>query len=157
MGGPSCIYEGKSQALRISDVDHLQIAASCIGLAQGALEEAQKYSKKREQFGQPIGRFQAVQHMLAEMATGIQTARMLLYYSTWLSEQNKPCSLESAMVKYYAAEVAKSVSLQAMQIFGGYGFMMEYDIQRFVRDALALPTRRGTPFAFKSTIAERLG
>jgi butyryl-CoA dehydrogenase len=139
------------------DVEHLEIAACSVGLAQGAFDEAIKYAKKREQFGQPIGRFQAIQHMLAEMATGIQTARLLLYYTTWLMEQNKPCSLESAMAKYYASEVARQVSIQGMQIFGGYGYIMEYDIQRFVRDALILPIGGGTTQILKNIIAGRLG
>jgi alkylation response protein AidB-like acyl-CoA dehydrogenase len=157
LGGASCIYDGWSQASRMSEIEHLQIAASGVGLAQGAFDEALKYAKNREQFGNPIGRFQAIQHMLAEMATGIQTARLLLYYVAWLVQASKPCALESAMVKYYAAEVAKRVSVQAMQIFGGYGYMMEYDIQRFVRDALALPARSGTAVVFKSIIGEKLG
>jgi alkylation response protein AidB-like acyl-CoA dehydrogenase len=157
LGGANCIDTGWSQALAILNIEDLEIAACSVGLAQGAFDEALKYAKKREQFGQPIGRFQAIQHMLAEMVTGIQTARLLLYYATWLMEQNKPCRLESAMAKYYAAEVAKYVSVQAMQIFGGYGYMMEYDIQRFVRDALALPIRGGTPQIMKNIIAEGLG
>jgi len=157
LGGASCIYDGWSQASRISEIEHLQIGASGVGLAQGAFDEALKYAKKREQFGKPIGRFQAIQHMLAEMAAGIQTARLLLYNVAWLVQQRKTCALESAMVKYYAAEVAKRVSVQAMQIFGGYGYMMEYDIQRFVRDALALPARGGTAIVFKSIIAQKLG
>lgn len=157
LGGASCINNGWSQLLATLDVEHLEIAACSVGLAQGAFDEAIKYAKKREQFGQPIGRFQAIQHMLAEMATGIQTARLLLYYTTWLIEQNKPCSLESAMAKYYASEVAKQVSLQGMEIFGGYGYIMDYDIQRFVRDALVLPIGGGTSQILKNIIAGRLG
>ncbi len=157
LGGANCINNGWTQLLATLDVEHLEVAACSVGLAQGAFDEAIKYSKKREQFGQPIGRFQAIQHMLAEMATGIQTARLLLYYTTWLIEQNKPCSLESAMAKYYASEVAKQVSLQGMQIFGGYGYIMDYDIQRFVRDALVLPIGGGTSQILKNIIAGRLG
>ena len=157
LGGANCINNGWSQLLATLDVEHLEVAACSVGLAQGAFDEAIKYAKKREQFGQPIGRFQVIQHMLAEMATGIQTARLLLYYTTWLIEQNKPCSLESAMAKYYASEVAKQVSLQGMQIFGGYGYIMDYDIQRFVRDALVLPIGGGTSQILKNIIAGRLG
>ncbi len=157
LGGAGCINNGWSELLATLDVEHLEVAACGVGLAQGAFDETIKYAKKREQFGQPIGRFQAIQHMLAEMATGIQTARLLLYYTTWLIEQNKPCSLESAMAKYYASEVAKQVSLQGMQIFGGYGYIMDYDIQRFVRDALVLPIGGGTSQILKNIIAGRLG
>jgi alkylation response protein AidB-like acyl-CoA dehydrogenase len=157
LGGANCINNGWSQLLATLDVEHLEVAACSVGLAQGAFDEAIKYAKKREQFGQPIGRFQAIQHMLAEMATGIQTARLLLYYTAWLIEQNKPCSLESAMAKYYASEVAKQVSLKGMEIFGGYGYIMDYDIQRFVRDALVLPIGGGTSQILKNIIAGRLG
>ncbi len=157
LGGATCVNNGWPQLLATLDVEHVEIAACSVGLAQGAFEEAMSYAKKREQFGQPIGRFQAIQHMLAEMATEIQTARLLLYYTTWLVEQTRSCSLESAMAKYYASEVAKHVSLQAMQIFGGYGYMMEYDIQRFVRDALVLPIGGGTTQILKNIIAGRLG
>jgi alkylation response protein AidB-like acyl-CoA dehydrogenase len=157
LGGVSCINNGWSQVLATLDVEHLEVAACSVGLAQGAFDEAIKYAKTREQFGQNIGSFQAVQHMLAEMATGIQTARLMLYYTTWLMEQDKRCSLESAMAKYYASEVAKNVSLQAMQIFGGYGYIMDYDIQRYVRDALILPIGGGTTQILKNIIAGRLG
>ncbi len=157
LGGPSCINNGWSQVLATLDVEHLEIAACSVGLAQGAFDEAIGYAKKREQFGQPIARFQSIQHMISEMATEIQAARLLLYYTTWLVEKNKPCSLESAMAKYYASEVAKHVSLQAMQIFGGYGYMMEYDIQRYIRDVLALPIGGGTTQIMKTIIAGRLG
>lgn len=157
LGGPSCINKGWSQLLATLDVEHLEIAACSVGVAQGAFDEAIKYAKKREQFGQPIGHFQAIQHMLAEMATEIQASRLLLYYSTWLLEQNKTCSLECSMAKYYGSEVAKSVSLQAMQIFGGYGYTMEYDVQRFVRDSLVLPIGGGTSQIQKNVIAGRLG
>lgn len=157
LGGKNCINNGWSQVLATLDVEHLEIAACSVGLAQGAFDEAMKYAKDREQFGQPIGRFQGIQHMLAEMATEIQAARLILYYTTWLVEQNMPCSLESTMAKYYASEVAKRVSLQGLQIFGGYGYMMEYDIQRFVRDSLILPIGGGTNQIMKNIIAGRLG
>jgi alkylation response protein AidB-like acyl-CoA dehydrogenase len=157
LGGVNCVNNGWSQVLATLDVEHLEVAACSVGLAQGAFDETINYAKKREQFSQPIGSFQAIQHMLAEMATGIQTARLLLYFTTWLMEQNKPCSLESAMAKYYASEVAKQVSLNGLQIFGGYGYILEYDIQRFVRDALILTIGGGTTQILKNIIAARLG
>jgi alkylation response protein AidB-like acyl-CoA dehydrogenase len=157
LGGVNSINHGWSQVLATLDVEHLEIAACSVGLAQGAFDEAIKYAKERKQFGQPIGRFQALQHMFAEMATAIQTARLLLHYTTWLMEADKPCSLESAMAKYYASEVARNVSLQSMQIFGGYGYIMEYHIQRYVRDALILPIGGGTTQILKNIIAGKLG
>jgi len=157
LGGEVSINCGWSQLLSTLDVEHLEIAACSVGVAQGAFDEAMKYAVAREQFGQPIGRFQAIQHMFAEMATGIQTARLLLYYTTWLMEQGMPCAKESAMAKFHASEVAKQVSLQGLQIFGGYGYTMEYPIQRYVRDSLILPIGGGTSQILKNIIAGKLG
>ena len=157
LGGIERMNQGWSQLLGSLDVEHLEIAACSVGVAQGAFDEAMKYAKERKQFGQPIGHFQAIQHMFAEMATGIQTARLLLYYATSMMEQGKPCAMESAMAKYHASEVAKQVSLQGLQIFGGYGYTMEYPIQRYVRDALVLPIGGGTSQILKNVIAGRLG
>jgi alkylation response protein AidB-like acyl-CoA dehydrogenase len=153
----SCrVRECMSQALRLSEIDHLQVATACVGVAQGAFGETLKYSRKREQFGQSISRFQAIEHMLVEMATWIQAARLLVQYSAWIAQQNKPCSVELAMAKYYAADAAKHVCVHAMQVFGGYGYMMECDIQRYFRDALALSACRGTSHSVRSMIAENL-
>jgi len=157
LGGEECLNKGWAQLLSTLDVEHLEVAACSVGLAQGAFDEAMKYARDRKQFGEPIGHFQAIQHMFAEMATGIQTARLLLYYTTWMMERNTPCGMESAMAKYYASEVAKQVSLQGMQIFGGYGYTMEYPIQRYVRDSLVLPIGGGTTQILKNIIAGRLG
>ena len=157
LGGEECMNKGWAQLLSTLDVEHLEVAACSVGVAQGAFDEAMRYAKEREQFGQPIGRFQSIQHMFAEMATGIQTARLLLYYTTWMMEQKKPCALESAMAKYHASEVAKQVSLSALQIFGGYGYTMEYPIQRYVRDSLVLPIGGGTSQILKNIIAGKLG
>ncbi len=157
LGGVERMNQGWSQLLGSLDVEHLEIAACGVGVAQGAFDEAMKYAKEREQFGHPIGHFQAIQHMFAEMATGIQTARLLLYYATSLMEQGKPCAMESAMAKYHASEVAKHVSLQGLQIFGGYGYTMEYPIQRYVRDALVLTIGGGTSQILKNVIARGLG
>jgi alkylation response protein AidB-like acyl-CoA dehydrogenase len=157
LGGKECLHKGWSQLLSTLDVEHLEIAACSVGLAQGAFDEAMRYAGERKQFGQPIGRFQAIQHMIAEMATGIQTARLLLYYATWKATRNIPCAMETAMAKYYASEVAKQVSLQGLQIFGGYGYTMEYPIQRYVRDSLVLPIGGGTSQILKNVIAGKLG
>jgi acyl-CoA dehydrogenase len=157
LGGPSFMNNGWPQVLKTLDVEHLEVAACSVGLAQGAFDETIKYAKQREQFGQPVARFESIQHMISEMATEIQAARLLLYYTTWLVEDNKPCSLESAMAKYYSSEIAKHVALQGMQIFGGYGYLMDYDIQRYVRDVLVLPIGGGTTEIQKTIIARRLG
>jgi alkylation response protein AidB-like acyl-CoA dehydrogenase len=157
LGGPECLNRGWSQLLGSLDVEHLEIAACSVGVAQGAFDEAMKYAKERQQFGQPIARFQAIQHMFAEMATAILTARLLLQCATWMMAQGKPCVMEAAMAKYHASEVAKQVSLAGLQIFGGYGYTMGYPIQRYVRDSLVLPIGGGTSQILKNVIANRLG
>ena len=125
LGGSDALNKGWRQLLATLDVEHLELAACAIGVAQGAFEEAVQYAKDREQFGQPISRFQVIQHKLVDMATQIHQARLALYHTIWLAEQGKPFSLESAMTKYVATEAAKHVALDGMQIHGGYGYMME--------------------------------
>ena len=157
LGGPGALNQGWKQLLGTLDVEHLELAACAIGLAQGAFEEATQYAKDREQFGQPISRFQAINHKLVEMATRIHQARLTLYHTVWLADQGKPFSLESAMTKYVATEAAKFVALEGLQIHGGYGYMMEYDAQRYARDSLILTIGGGTSEIQKNMMAGLLG
>lgn len=157
LGGAECVNRGWTILLGTLDVEHIEVAACGLGIAEGALEDALVYAKQREQFGKPIGKFQAISHMLAEMYTEIEAARLIIQKTCWLIQNNKPCSTESAMAKYYATETAKKVSLQSMQILGGYGYTLEYDVQRYVRDALVLPIGGGTTQIMKNIIAGRLG
>jgi len=157
LGGPECLNKGWGQVISTLGGEHLISAALGVGLAQGVFDAALQYAKEREQFGRPIGSFQAIQHKLAEMITGVHTARLLLYHSAWLMQQNIPHALESAMTKYYASETARQVSLEAMRIFGGYGYTMEYDVQRYVRDALLLPLGAGSNEIQKNVMAKQLG
>lgn len=157
LGGPDGLNRGWRQLLATLDVEHLELAACAVGLAQGAFEEAMQYAKDREQFGQPISRFQAINHKLAEMATRIHQARLTLHHTVWLAEAGKPFSLESAMTKYVATETAKFVALEGLQIHGGYGYMLEYDAQRYVRDSLILTIGGGTSEIQKNIIAGLMG
>jgi alkylation response protein AidB-like acyl-CoA dehydrogenase len=109
------------------------------------------------QFGQPIGHFQAVSHQLAEIATEIAASRLLIYHSCWLMEHDQPAALESSQAKLFATETAKKAALAALQIMGGYGYSMEFDAQRYVRDALALPIGGGTSEILKNVIARKIG
>ena len=118
--------------------ERIDVAAQCIGIAQGAFDLALEYAKQREAFGKPIGQFQAIQHYLANMATEIELARLMNYKAAWLQSNGKPCGVESTMAKLYASETAFKVASQGMQILGGYGFAMEYDMQRFFRDSKLL-------------------
>ncbi len=157
LGGSEFENRGWAQLMDTLEVEHLEVAACGLGVAEGAFEEAVGYAKERQQFGQPIGKFQAIAHMLAEMYTEIEAARLIIQRTAWLLQNNKPSAIESAMAKYYATEVAKNVALQGMQIFGGYGYAMEYDIQRYVRDSLVLPIGGGTSQIMKNIIARKLG
>lgn len=152
-GGPECIGKGMQLLLKTLDTERLEVAACGVGVAQGALDEAVEYAKNRVQYGRPISKLQAIRHMLAEMATQVQAARLLTYQAAWLEEQGLPCSLEANMAKLFATEAAKHVALEGMQIFGGYGYSMEFDMQRYVRDSLVLPIGGGTSQIVKNAIA----
>jgi alkylation response protein AidB-like acyl-CoA dehydrogenase len=157
LGGTEFLNRGWPLLLGTLDVEHIEVAACGLGIAEGAFEDSLDYAKQREQFGHPIGNFQAISHMLAEMYTEIEASRLIIQRTSWLIQNDQPCSIESAMAKYYATETAKKVSLQGMQILGGYGYTMEYDVQRYIRDALVLPIGGGTTQIMKNIIAGRLG
>lgn len=157
LGGPEKLNKGWSQMMRLLNTERLLLSACALGIGQGAFAYALNYSKEREQFGQPIGRFQVIQHMLVEMATELEAARQLAYYAAWRDTQNMEAVKETSMSKYYCAEVAKKVCLQGVQILGGYGYAMEYDAQRYLRDVLVLPIGGGTTQIQKNIIGAQLG
>jgi len=114
--------------------ERITVAACCLGMGQGALEYALKYVKERVAFGRPIGQFQAVQHKLANASKEIELARLMTYKAAWLQSKGKPCHIEAAIAKLSASEAASNAASVGMQVMGGYGFSMEYDMQRFYRD-----------------------
>lgn len=121
------------------------IAAQALGIAQGAFEVARDYSKEREQFGRPIGKFQAISFMLADMATNIEASRLLTYQAAYKADQNDPLFPKySAMAKLYASETAMSVTTDAVQVLGGYGYTREYPVERMMRDAKITEIYEGT-------------
>lgn len=149
--------DGFKICMNTLDVSRIDIGAQAVGIAQSALDEAVRYSKERKAFGQPICNFQMVQSMLAEMATEIQAARMLVYFAGHCKNKGMTrFSLESAMAKYYGASMAVDVARKAVQIHGGYGYTKDYPIERIYRDAKILELYEGTSEIQKIVIAREL-
>lgn len=136
--------EGFKVAMATIDGGRIGIAAQGLGIAQAALEYAVKYSKERVQFGKPIASNQAIAFMLADMATKVDAARLLVYRAAYLKDQGLPYSKESAMAKMYATDTAMEVTTDAVQIFGGYGYSREYPVERLMRDAKVTQIYEGT-------------
>lgn len=144
-------------AMRTLDISRVGIGAQGIGLAQGALDEAVKYARQRYQFGKPIISFQAIQHMLADMAIMTEAARALVYSTARLIDSGtKEYSKESAMTKVFASDVAMKVTTDAVQIFGGYGYMREYPAEKMMRDAKILQIYEGTNQIQRNIIGQAL-
>ncbi|MBC8313644.1 MAG: acyl-CoA dehydrogenase [Candidatus Cloacimonetes bacterium] len=149
--------DGFKICMNTLDVSRIDIGAQGVGIAQAALDESIKYSKERKTFGKPICHHEMIQNMLAEMATKIQAARLLVYYVGYLKDKGvKRFSKESAMAKYYAADIAVDVTRKAVQIHGGYGYTKDYPVERFYRDARILELYEGTSEIQKIVIARDL-
>lgn len=148
--------EGFVDSLRILDGGRISIAALSIGIAQGAYDAALKYSKVRKQFGRPISEFQAIQHKLVDMATEIEAARLLTYKAGALKDQGQKVTRESAMAKLFASEMAVRVCNEAVQIFGGYGFIKDYPVEKFYRDVKLMTIGEGTSEIQRLVIARQL-
>jgi acyl-CoA dehydrogenase len=143
-------------ALTLLDSGRIGVGAQSVGIAQAALDEAIKYSKQRVQFGQPICNFQAIQFKLADMATQIDAARLLVYRAAYLKSKNLRCSREASMAKLFASEAANMVVNEAVQIHGGYGYMKEYAVERYFRDARVTEIYEGTSEAQRMVISRDL-
>ena len=148
--------DGFVDSLRILDGGRISIAALSIGIAQGAFEQALKYSKQRKQFGRFISEFQAIQDKLANMATSIEAARWLTYCAGARKDAGKRVTKESAMAKRFASEMAVSVADQALQIHGGYGFIKDYPVEKFYRDVKLCTIGEGTSEIQRLVIARQL-
>lgn len=136
--------QGFKIAMATLDGGRIGVAAQALGIAQAALEQAVKYAKERVQFGKPIASNQAIGFMLADMATKVDAARLLVYRAAYLKDQGLPYSQEAAMAKMYASDVAMAVATDAVQIFGGYGYSREYPVERLMRDAKITQIYEGT-------------
>ena len=145
--------DGLKIGLVTLDTGRLGIAAQALGLAQAAFEDSVRYSKERQQFRKPISSFQTIQNYLADMATQIDAARLLLYRACALKDAGRPFSAEAAMAKLYCSEVATRVTNLAVQIHGGYGYSKEYDVERYFRDAKVTEIYEGTSEVQRMVIA----
>ena len=148
---------GLKQFLEILDGGRISVAAMGLGLAQGAFDLASSYARERKQFGQPIGKFQAIQFQLADMATEIEAGRNLVYKAAWLKDDGRPFAQAAAIAKLYTGELANRAVNAALQIHGGYGFMDEYAISRLYRDQKVLEIGEGTNEIQRLVIARGLG
>jgi butyryl-CoA dehydrogenase len=144
-------------AMTILDRGRTAIGAMAVGIAQGALDESITYAKQREQFGKPIGKNQAIQWMIADMATSIDAARLLVMRASYLEEKGLPFSIEASMAKLFASDIAMKASRDAIQIHGGHGYMRDLPLERFYRDAKLTQIGEGTSEVQRMIIAKRLG
>jgi short/branched chain acyl-CoA dehydrogenase len=148
---------GFKQFLHILDIGRIGVAAMGVGLAQGALDEALAYAKERKAFGKPISKFQAIQAKLADMATEIEAARLLTYKAAFLKDQGRNFTLTAAQAKLKTGRLAVRATEEAVQIHGGYGYIEEYPVCRFYRDAKILTIGEGTDEVQQMVIARALG
>ena len=153
LGNPS---KGFKQFLKTLTGGRITIGALGIGTAQGAFARALAYSQEREAFGKPIHKFQGVSFKLSDMATQIEAARHLVYYAAWKKDQGLPVIREAAMAKLFSSETAMMVTTEAIQVLGGYGYIKEYDVERFFRDAKILEIGEGTSEIQRMIIAREL-
>jgi len=147
---------GLQQTLKTLDGGRISIGALSIGVAQAAFEEAVLYASGRETFGKPIAEHQAIQWMLADAATEIHSARLMVYYAAWLKDQGQSYTQAGAMAKLYASEMAERVTRNAIQIHGGYGYSREYPVERFYRDARLMTIGEGTSEVQRMVIARKV-
>ncbi|MDH4157753.1 MAG: acyl-CoA dehydrogenase family protein [candidate division Zixibacteria bacterium] len=148
--------QGFRMCVTILNSGRIGVSFQAIGIAQAALKEALKYSKERVQFGQPIANFQAIQFKLAEMATRIDAGRLLAYRAAQLKDEGKPCHRESSMSKLFCSTMANYVCNEAVQIHGGYGYIKEYAVERYFRDARVTELYEGTSEAQRMVISKDL-
>ncbi|MBL4807866.1 MAG: acyl-CoA/acyl-ACP dehydrogenase [Rhodobacteraceae bacterium] len=134
------------------DVEKLEVAAIAVGIARAAVDDAWNYARERTQFGKPVVNYQSIQHKLAQMKTELHAARLTLYHAAWMANERQSCAVETSMAKLFATEAAKSVALECQTILGAYGYVKDYDAERYVRDALLLPIIGGSSAIQKNNI-----
>lgn len=148
--------KGYAQFLATLDGGRITIGAMAIGLAQTAYEHAVKYAQERETFGKPIGSYQSVSNMIADMAVGLEASRLLIYKAAWLRDQGKPYSTQAAMAKLYATEASEKICRDAIQVLGGYGYSSEFPVERQYRDTRLLTIGEGTSEIQRMVIARQI-
>ena len=150
------VGKGFKQAMGVLDGGRISIAALSLGIAKGAYEASVAYSQEREQFGQPISNFQAIAFKLADMATKIQAAELLIRQAANLKNAKEKVTKASAIAKYYASEICVEVATDAVQIFGGYGYTKEYPVEKFYRDSKLCTIGEGTSEIQKLVISREV-
>ncbi len=148
--------EGFKIAMQTFDITRTHIAAAAVGIARAAYEYALQYAQERVQFGKPIIQHQAIAFMLADMATQIDAARLLTWRAAQLAEQGRPCTQEASMAKLFAADTAMKVTTDAVQVLGGYGFMRDYPVEKWMRDAKIMQIYEGTAQIQRLIIARQI-
>ena len=149
--------EGFKQFLAVLDGGRIAIGAMGVGIAQACLDASLKYAKERVQFGQPIGKFQAIQFKLADIAMNVELARNMYLKAAWLKDSGRPYSLEANYAKLFGSEISTKAALEAIQIHGGYGYIKEFPVERYLRDAKLLEIGEGTSEVIRLVIARALG
>ncbi|MFA5890471.1 MAG: acyl-CoA dehydrogenase family protein [Actinomycetota bacterium] len=158
MGGPEMFNQGWIQLMRQLDLERIMISAQFLGIAARATDDALRYAKERKQFGKKIGSYQMIMQILADMTIGVQTSRFITYYAAWLKSNDMPgVNLAASQAKVYTTETARKVCIDGMQVMGGYGYLREFDMQRFVRDSLLGPIGGGTNQIQRLIIGRELG
>ena len=150
------IGDGFVQAMKVLDGGRISIAALSLGIAKGAYEVALKYAKERIQFGKPIAKHQAVAFKLADMATAIEASELLIYKAVGKKNENLKVTLDGAMAKYYSSEIAVKISIDAVQVLGGYGYSKEFPVERFYRDSKLCTIGEGTSEIQKIVISKQI-
>ena len=150
------VDHGFIDTLQILDKGRIGIATMAVGLGRGALEESIKYSRERKQFGQPIASFQAIQNMIADMATQLEAARLLCWRAAWMEDQGLPHTPESSICKLFAGQIASRACNTAIQIHGGYGYTREFQVERHLRDAKLCEIGEGTSEVQRMVISRRV-
>jgi acyl-CoA dehydrogenase len=148
--------EGWVVAMQTLDSSRPLVAALSLGAARAAFHHARKYATERQQFGAPLATFQAIQFMLADMATDVEAAKLLIYQAAWLLENGKSATIESSHAKRFAADMAMKVATDAVQIFGGYGYTKEYPVEKIMRDVKLIQIYEGTSQIQRLVIAREL-
>ncbi|MDZ4718469.1 MAG: acyl-CoA dehydrogenase family protein [Roseiflexaceae bacterium] len=147
---------GFIQFLKVLDGGRIGIAAMAIGLAQAAFDVASTYARERSAFGKPIGAYESISNMIADMALGLHAARLMLYQAAWLRDANRPYSREAAMAKLYASEVGERICRDAIQVLGGYGYSQEFPLERIYRDQRLLTIGEGTSEILRVVIGRHI-
>tara|TARA_R110002110_G_scaffold85816_1_gene223334 strand:- start:74008 stop:75180 length:1173 start_codon:yes stop_codon:yes gene_type:complete len=138
------------------DVEKIEVAALALGNAAAAVDDAWEYAQERKQFGKPVSTYQSVRHMLVDCKTKLHACRLMTYHAAWLLDEKKPASVETSMAKLYVADATKEIVLTCQQVMGAYGYIKEFDMERYVREALLMPIIGGSSAIQKNNIANRL-